>query len=345
MGIPVQQRTRDDLVSMLKCAIKLEHATIPPYLSAMWSIQDQNHDAYDILNSIVLEEMGHMGTACNLLTTIGEKPEMTAKDFVPQYPSPLPCDIVPRVVPPNLKEWKVGLSRLTPAVVSDIFMIIEYPESGPIALDTWQIRKFYTIGEFYDSVAKTLEYLVTQKVVKITGDRQITDKKVGVTPIDTLKKVLDDIKLIKEQGEGTPQGPGAPVSGNELAHYYKFKQIQVGRMYKYDKATKTWSLSGKFFDFPAVIPMADIPPGGYSGRVVPQKVLDLLFKFNQAYGSILKGLQSAWEKGDAGGGKADLKKAKTTMGHLGQTAIELMKIHLDEKNPDLGNYGPTFQPS
>jgi hypothetical protein len=294
--------------------------------------------------SRVLEEMGHMGIACNLLTTIGEKPELTAKGFVPDYPSPLPCDIVPRVVPPNLKDWKVGLSRLTPAVVSDIFMIIEYPESGPLALASWKTRTFHTIGEFYGAIAKTLEKLVNQKKVAITGSHQITDKAVGVKPLDTLKKALDAIELIKEQGEGTPQSPGAVIAGNELAHYYKFKQIQVGRNYKFERGKKSWSLTGSFFDFPAVYPMADIPRGGYTGPGIPKPVSDLLVRFNRAYGSILKDLQSAWEKGDAGGGKADLKSAKATMGQLGPIAVQLMKTWIDDKNHDLGTYGPTFQP-
>jgi hypothetical protein len=304
-----------------------------------------NKEIYDVLRSIVFEEMGHMGIACNLLTTIGGTPQITAQNFVPRYPSALPCNIVPRVIPPNVKDWNVGLSRLTPAVVSDIFMIIEFPEGGPIALQSFRQRKFHTIGEFYDAISRTLTYLVNHNMVKITGDRQITEtNQVLVEPIDTLIKAQRAIELIKEQGEGTPQSPGAVISGDELAHYYKFKEIDVGRKYEYNKAKKTWSLNGKFRAFPTVYPMADVPAGGYVGPGIPKNASDLLKKFNSDYGDILGNLQSAWEKGGAAG-KADLDNAEITMDGLGTTAVKLMQIPLDGKNPDLGTYGPTFAPT
>src|SRR6516225_9595751 len=80
MRIPVERRTPDHLFEMLRCAVKLEHATLPPYLTAWWSITLPKHPAdpknpsYDILQTIVFEEMGHMGTALNLLTTVGGTP-------------------------------------------------------------------------------------------------------------------------------------------------------------------------------------------------------------------------------------------------------------------------------
>ncbi len=343
LSIPAAKRKREDLIAMLRCAVKLEHATLPPYLCAMWSIRDVRHPAHGILRGIVFEEMGHMGMACNLLTTVGGTPEINVKGFVPEYPSALPCDIVPRVTPPNLSVWQVGLSRLTAAVVSDIFMIIEYPEGGPIALASHSVRGFHTIGEFYGAIAESLDYLVKHHFVKITGDRQITEtNQLSVKPVTNLQEALDAIETIKEQGEGTPQGPGAVISGDELAHYYKFKQIQVGRMYFQDAQTKKWSLNGAFIDFPAVYPMADVPRGGYSGA--PHPVSDLLAQFDSDYGSILGDLQSAWVKGGAAGG-VNLGNAEITMDGLGDTALQLMQTPIDVKKPELGNYGPTFQPA
>lgn len=35
------------------------------------------------------------------------------------------------------------------------------------------------------------------------------------------------------------------------------------------KPDKTWELSGKFIDFPACLPIADVPREGYTGPGVP----------------------------------------------------------------------------
>ncbi|WP_082222230.1 ferritin-like domain-containing protein [Mesorhizobium loti] len=352
LNVPIEKRTRAHLVEMLRCAIKLEHATLPPYLTAMWSIREKSHPAYEILRSVVYEEMGHMGTACNLLTTIGGSPAFNDHDFIPRYPGPLPCDIAPRITPPNLIEWKVGLSRLTPAVVSEIFMIIEYPEKGPaqtIEFGTAKARRrFHTIGEFYDAIADTLKHLVTAQKVQITGQRQLSEPFTGhdenqqnvLKPITTLQEGLYAIEHIKEQGEGTPSTPDAPTFGNELAHYYKFKQIEVGRNFA-QMADKSWTLTGDFFDFPSVYPMADIPA---TGRTPPKPVDDKIKQFNNEYRTMLACLQSAWDKGDSGGGQDDLAGAKEIMLGLGRIAVDLMKNEpIDVNDPSKGYYGPTFQ--
>jgi hypothetical protein len=123
-------------------------------------------------------------------------------------------------------------------------MIIEYPEAGPVplhALTPSHLPEFHTIGEFYDAIAATLRYLVEgAKLVQITGQKQLSKPFINhdeqgqnvLKPITSLDEALKAIEHIKEQGEGTPNTPEAPPFGHELAHYYWFKQIQVGRMFQ-----------------------------------------------------------------------------------------------------------------
>jgi hypothetical protein len=353
LGVPLKNRNKTHLIEMLRCATKLEHATLPPYLTAMWSIKKPNHSAHKILRTIVYEEMCHMGTMCNLLTTIGEAPALTDNDFIPRYPTVLPCHIVPKVTPPNVIQWKVGLSRLTPAVVSDVFMIIEYPEKGPVQTIEFAAhkpqRRFHTIGEFYDAIAETLGFLVTHGKVHITGQKQLSEPFVGhdekgqnvLKSITTLDEALTAIEHIKEQGEGTPTTPDAPHFGRELAHYYRFKEIQVGRHYA-QTANGAWTLSGEFFDFPEVWPMADVPETGYDKPPAP--VAALLKKFKQDYDLLLSSLQGAWENE---GGQDDLNAAEDIMRGLKDTATGLMGIAIDESGDPLkkGTYGPLFRVS
>lgn len=355
LSVPLKSRTPDHLIEMLRCAAKLEHATLPPYLTAWWSIIDITHPAARILQTVIFEEMGHLATVCNLLRSIGSTPTFTAADFVPRYPSRLPCHIAPQVIPPNVADWKISLSRLTPAVVSDVFMIIEYPEAGPIQimLDAASAAsdrpKYHTIGKFYDAVAATLDHLVSVGAVAVQDNGQLSEAFTGhdekgqnvLTPITCPKEAREAIEHIKEQGEGTPTSPDAPKFGHELAHYYRFKQIQTGRCFA-QGADGAWTLSGNFIDFPPVRPMADIPPDGYEGSGVPQNVRDAINKFNLDYKQLLLLLQSAWDKG-APDGQTDLSDAELIMDGLSDQARTLMSTPIEVSNPGRGNYAPTFR--
>src|SRR5262249_326952 len=65
----------DDLFDLVEDAIRLEHATIPPYLTAMLSLHpEKNREIWSIIHSVVVDEMLHMTIACNLLNALGRAP-------------------------------------------------------------------------------------------------------------------------------------------------------------------------------------------------------------------------------------------------------------------------------
>src|SRR5215210_6115686 len=83
--------TREQLHSYLYAALQLEHATIPPYLTALYSIRPgTNADAYHVLRVVAVEEMLHLTLAANMLNAIGGSPDLTTPGFVPDYPAYLP---------------------------------------------------------------------------------------------------------------------------------------------------------------------------------------------------------------------------------------------------------------
>ena len=58
---------KEELWKNLQTAIELEHSTIPPYLTAMFTInEDTNAFAYTAIRSVVMEEMLHMTLLHNL---------------------------------------------------------------------------------------------------------------------------------------------------------------------------------------------------------------------------------------------------------------------------------------
>src|SRR6516162_7274756 len=81
--------TIEDLGKHLQWALSVELSTIPPYLTALYSIQDVSSDAYSTIRSVVVEEMLHMMQVANLMNSIGVAPSLD-KQYVPEYPSFIP---------------------------------------------------------------------------------------------------------------------------------------------------------------------------------------------------------------------------------------------------------------
>lgn len=75
----------------LQNAIELEHATIPPYLYALYSLKPGvNLEIAGLIKSVVLEEMPHMALDCNILNAIKGTPKIDEPCFLPKYPGHLP---------------------------------------------------------------------------------------------------------------------------------------------------------------------------------------------------------------------------------------------------------------
>lgn len=314
MQVPREDHDLNWLKEGLQAAIELEFATVPIYLCGVWSIKSLSGPVYDSVRGIVIDEMFHMGLACNMLTTVGGTPKINMGDSVPVYPGPLPGGVRP---------WlKVALTGLTKQVVEGTYMQIEYPEGGPIAL--FRGETFPTIGEFYESILAAFRQL---QATDITGNRQLARGQ-RLFAIRSIADAEKAITRIQRQGEGTSQSPFSDDFGSNLTHYYKFAEI-----YHEHKLIKTqdgkWKYEGDPVPFPEVLPMAVVPPGGY-----PRE--ELALEFNRSYTMMLNHLQSAWANGE----DDELDSAISTMLDLEAPARKLMEKPLPDGN---GNYGPDFR--
>jgi len=259
--------------------------------------------------------MLHMGLAANMLATIGGTPSINTR--VPTYPGPLPGGVWP--------DLTVYLGGLTKAYVGDVYMTIEYPDSGPITPPP----KEETIGQFYDAINDAF----VQINPTCSGKDQLTAT-VGsgntVFPIQSVADAQKAISEIKEQGEGTSKSPDDGL-GDELAHYYRFGEIYNGATLV--QVNGEWQYTGDAIAFPQTYPMAPVPHGGWPDP--PSNVSTLLEQFDGAYKSVLDSLQAAWESGN----QTDLDNAVGAMFGLGGPAVQLMQIKLANGS---GNYGPDF---
>ncbi|MEC4813441.1 MAG: ferritin-like protein [Scytonema sp. PMC 1069.18] len=320
MRVPETKHDLDWLKESLQAAIKLEFATLPPYLAALWSIQDDMHPvARSIRKHIAEEEMLHMALACNLLTAVGGKPALNTPEAVPTYPSPLPGGVNPDLVVPLCA---LSLKSL------QIFLEIEYPEFGPIA--TVRAETFSTIGAFYTAIQNAFETLKP----RLTEERQM-EGPFGLSKIRSLNDVYLAIEIIKRQGEGSKASP-EDTGPDDLAHYYRFAEIYHGKKLRKNEASGKWEFDGDPVPFPSVWSMAEIPIGGYQQQDVSAEVWQLLEQFDQRFTTMTNQLQAAWENGDS----TSLGASIGTMFQLKETAKRLMQIPIPSGS---GNYGPCFR--
>jgi hypothetical protein len=221
--LPRQQlETIGDLRTALANAIALELGTIPPYLTALFSIKPgANAAAGAIIRSVVIEEMLHLSLACNMLNAVHGCPRLP--EAVLRYPSELPMGIGDEPGKPLV----VPLARLSRKSVQTFMTIeepedpLEFPDARP---NTAAATDYHTIGEFYAAVGQLMTTLGNGA---FTGakERQVSGW-IGthyLHPVARLKDALNAIALVVDQGEGTLTSPAADP--DELAHYYRFEQI------------------------------------------------------------------------------------------------------------------------
>jgi hypothetical protein len=322
----------------LETAIRLEFSTIPPYLTALWSIKDQTSPVALAIRGVVQEEMLHMALACNMLVAIGGTPPIARRDFAPTYPGPLPGGVHPSLI--------VGLSGLTRDAV-EAFMKIERPEAD-LTDETAELAsaardpaggKETGIGAFYQSILTAFHTLSPD----LSTERQISGP-LSWYAVRTLAEVEDAIGLIQHQGEGSPLDPGEgmdKVTGKqELAHFYRFLEIHSGKAIGPVPGSTggLWGFTGEPVLWPDVWPVASVPAGGYDCQKAPADVAALLVEFDQAYGLLLQQLHDLWATGDQG----LLVAAIGTMFTMQKPACALMQTPIAGADP-VQTYAPNFR--
>jgi hypothetical protein len=221
---------RDDLISYLHAAIALEHATIPTYLTAYYSIRSTtNSDAAHIIRVAVVEEMLHLTLAANVLNAIGGTPDLTRPGFVPSYPAYLP-----EAVETFCKIERPGKA---PSASSRLVRTSDSGRPLLVSSPTAEGMRFYSIGEFYAEIIEGLEQVAAGDPGLFCGNPALQAGPeyfysgggvlIAVSDLDSARRALH---FIAAQGEGLDSG--MYDADGELAHYYRFQQLQLGRYYQ-----------------------------------------------------------------------------------------------------------------
>lgn len=319
----------DELAFYLQNAIELEHSTIPPYLTALFSLKPGTNDAIaSRIRGIVIEEMLHMCIASNILVAIGGAPAINAARFVPAYPGPLPMSI-------GGKDFVVGIEPFSIDLVRNTFMVIEEPEHPiPIKVAAQQAQpEFGTIGEFYAAVQAKIAEL-GDGIFRVGPERQVLTwfDRSRLFPIVDVRTANAAIEVIVTEGEGTStspyQSPGSP------AHYYTFGEIAAGRAlvqtangYAYGGAPIPFDASG-VYPMKANPKLADAPAGSQAWMRMQA--------YNQSYCSLLNALHVSFN-----GTPTTIDTAIGLMYDLKVLAVALMQTPLGDGS-DL-NAGPSYE--
>lgn len=318
----------DELGYYLQKAVELEHSTIPPYLTAMFSLRTgTNTQIARQIHEIVVEEMLHMAIAANILIAIGGYPAINRPDFIPKYPGPLPM---------NIGDLEVGIEAFSIELVKNTFMAIEEPEH-PIPIKTADLAavEYATIGQFYDAIKDQIQALGPSIFVKPYAPPQVVspewfgDRLFVITDPYTACKAID---LIKLEGEGTSESPFA--SPGDPAHFYRFGEIAAGR--KIIQTPDGFAYGGVpiLFEPSGVWPLvpnckiADFTPGTHARTRIEA------FAYN--YSALLNVLHNTFN-----GAPSQLEVAIGLMYDLRTSAVTLMETEADEKTGQ--TVGPSYE--
>ena len=322
----------DALRQQLQLAINLEFATVPPYLTSMYSIiQGHNVEIYKRIQSVVIQEMQHMIQVANILIAVGGKPMIDSEEHIPSYPGNLPGGVLPNL--------KVTLEKLSRKHVYEVLMGIEVPHS--ISLDSDNPEIFNdTIGQFYKEIQVCIEDLKGKDIFIHSQDQKQMEwpwdaPYVGkVLIVKDHATAIEAVQGIMDQGEGaSPLDPSQGSSTIEppfLAHFYNFEEIVCQKHLVLNE-------NGRFcyngdpvpFDPAGVWPMQPnpgkdkIPPG--------TNCYSAARNFHGAYRALLRKLQEVFD-----GNTEGMKESVALMHTLAVHGHKVMQINIEGTGENCG---------
>jgi hypothetical protein len=372
--VPAESRVQNiaQLHKLLRRALLIEHSTIPPYLTALYSIKDgTNIESVNIIRAVLVEEMLHMILAANVLNAVGGEPVVNEPRFIPSYPLDLTDVLQPNTDDEDSNVLKylseraesedsetdgdghtghvrVQILKFSMEAI-DTFVAIETPEpTGPGAFGP-----ITTIGQFYTLVIHGMEKLEEEARRRgetiFTNDPAWLARQIGpehyygsgggaymVTDLDRARDALGEIIC---QGEGFKDICYKQSTDlgeyEELGHYFRFMQIKKGHYYAPGDHPNDDPTGPQLkVDWDAVYNMKPNPKLKDFGGDAGLEAMGR--QFNQTYLLLLDQIQRAFT-----GEPEALQEAVAIMFDLKYTAGGLMRVPLAD-----GQYmaGPIFGP-
>jgi hypothetical protein len=324
----------NELRDHLQTAVEIEWSTIPPYLCARWSINEdpRNAIAARFIDDVVMEEMLHLTLVCNLLNAVGGEPALIPpKTRPPSYPAYLPH---------SDDAFLIDLAPFSRDAL-ETFRLIERPApaGAPPEDDNYE-----TIAQFYEAVMAGLDRLAGREDI-FTGkaERQVDASYYyggggEAIPIRDRTSAIEALEVIVFEGEGINEsiwdGDHELLGeGRELAHYFRFDELYRGRRY-HGKDTPQTGPTGDplLIDYSTVLPMKPNPKA--EDYPHDSELRAMTEECNLTYSKLLRQLHAAFN-----GSPGQLVESVQTMMTLRYQAIALMRVPLGNGQ----TAGPAFE--
>lgn len=247
MELPDDKWNLEHFHRHLQVAAQLEAWTIPYYMSAMFSIVDRSALPYQLIQSVVHQEMLHLQLVANIANAYQYSPQLQPEWF--SYATiPFLDFTLDRIDPrKEFPKYSPQIGPLDEARI-DTMCLIEYPhwltgaELGAKPVYRTSMTQYGSIGEFYNVLEDGAKHLGTSPIAG--GQRQVDvfsafyrrlpNVKVESSGAEGLKQVLLFIDVIRDQGEAAKADDPIHWANQNTAddpqqtrsHYDKFRQIK-----------------------------------------------------------------------------------------------------------------------
>jgi len=239
-----EEWAKKHLNTLLQAAVDLELWTIPYYMSAMYSIKDRNSPAYQLIRTIINQEMLHLQCAANIANSYGLSPTVTPPNYEKNRIPHLNMHFNPSAStePYTNHDFRIGPLDL-PRING--MCLVELPDFGTTSIELILeslIGEYGSIGAFYSALR--FAALVSKDKIK-GGIRQVDSfsafyrnmpnmviSESGNIGFEQVGLLID---LITDQGEGQcKKDPTVPLVFQNTAddrdpeedHFEKFNKIK-----------------------------------------------------------------------------------------------------------------------
>ena len=232
----------------LQAAAELEAWTIPYYLAAMFSVVDRSSDAYQLIQSVVHQEMLHLQLVANIANSYGYSPVFGPATF-PYHGTAIPhldFALDPDNPTTQFSPYSAEIGPLDERRINAM-CLIEYPEWDTGGRPDYhdKVNEYGSIGEFYDALERGARQLkgdiaggVKQVDMFAAFYRDLPAMTVQGSGTRGLSEVVLLIDVIRDQGEAAkavdmiaaPFRNTADDSAAQDSHYEKFSMIRRGEL-------------------------------------------------------------------------------------------------------------------
>lgn len=333
--------TRQELIGALHEAAEIEHGLMIQYLFPALSLKkrlDEDITAPQLamvrsweatILGVAVEEMGHLGTVCNLLAAIGEGPHLGRPNF-PQTVGyyPFPFDLV--------EFGDEALYRM---------LVFELPRGEPLpppprvpAARTAALRvapdplEYEYVGELYEKIRSGFTALPEDELFIGPPAAQVADTwsvALDLRPVTDRAAALAALDDIIEDGEGAPEDRTG-------SHYDRFRTIRE----QYAEQGY-FAASRPVVRNPQTREHRDADPGGT--LLTAEPAVRAAEVFNMAYAATLTVLQQVFSP--AGESTAQREVLKASAGQLMSTAVRPLAEVLTELPAFADDDGPRAAPT